>query len=91
MSFRRQSGHRAAACALVGVRKFSRNKGLRQFVDQKIPADLRPSADGYAVRTKSGFKAPKPLTNRLPPTKPFIFYFSVDRCLRDYDLVVAHC
>ena len=68
MSFRRQSGHRAAACALVGVRKFSRNKGLRQFVDQKIPADLRPSADGSAVRTKSGFKAAK--AARAPSLSP---------------------
>ena len=30
-------------------------------------------------------------TNRRPPTKPFIFFIGNDRCLRDYDLVVAHC
>jgi len=66
--FRRQSSHRAAGYALVPVRKFSRNKDLRQFVDQKIPADLRPSADGSAVRTKSGFKAAK--AARAPSLSP---------------------
>jgi len=46
-------------------------------------------------RMDSGGPGPKPPTNRGPPTKPFIFYFSLyDRCLRDYTthyLVVAHC
>jgi len=37
--------------ALVRVRKFSRNKDLRQSTDPKIAADLRPSSDGSAVRT----------------------------------------
>ena len=37
--------------ALVRVRKFSRNKDLRQSMYPKIAADLRPFADGSAVRT----------------------------------------
>jgi len=36
--------------ALVRVRRFSRNKDLRQSMDPKIAADLRPSVDGSVDR-----------------------------------------
>ena len=57
-----------------------------------------PSADGW-VGTRPDLggpwgPGPMPPTNRGLPTKSFQLYFSlmIDAyCIRDYDLVVAHC
>ena len=49
--------------------------------------DLRGDGGGRQVAP-----GPKTPTNRGRPTKPFVLLFIVDdRCLRDYDLVVARC
>jgi len=54
LSLRRQSGHQYLHVHIrVSPRppQIARNKDLRQSMDPKIAADLRPSADGSAVRT----------------------------------------
>ena len=46
-----QTGYRPGAARRYVPRKSSTNKDLRQSRDPKIAADLRPSANGSAVRT----------------------------------------
>jgi len=56
ISFCRQSGHQYlhVDIRVSPVRKFSRNKDLRQSMDLQIEVDLRPPTDGSAVHTSGG-------------------------------------